>query len=70
MPAATLRDRRFLSSSEVKKLLGYSEENSGEFLQMIRKEGVPFVKLNARRFIFDEAQLAQWIDRRSYNKTA
>jgi predicted DNA-binding transcriptional regulator AlpA len=67
---ATLRDRKFLSSAEVKKMLGYSSTNASEFLQMIRKERVPFVKLNARRFIFDEAQLAAWIDRRTFGKTA
>ena len=65
-----LRDRKFLTSAEVKKMLGYSNTSAAEFMQMIRKERAPFVKLNSRRIIFDEAQLTAWIERRTFGRTA
>jgi len=65
-----LRDRKFLTSAEVKKMLGYSTSNPAEFLQMIRRERLPFIRINARRFIFDEAQLTAWIERRTFGRTA
>ncbi len=52
-----------LSSAEVMKTLGYKDR--GSFWQLVYREGIPHVRLNARVIKFPEAGLHDWIRRRS-----
>jgi hypothetical protein len=45
------------------KALGY--RNRAAFWEFVRSAGVPHIRLNARRIIFDEAALMDWMERRS-----
>lgn len=56
-------DRRFLKSSAVMEALGYT--NRAAFWEFVRAEGVPHIRLNARRIIFEELALQDWLHRRS-----
>jgi len=54
-----LSDRKFLTSTQVMKALVYTDRPS--FLAWIKHAGVPHIRLNARKFIFDEQQLSDWL---------
>jgi predicted DNA-binding transcriptional regulator AlpA len=55
--------KRFLKSGVVMELLGYQSRAS--FWDFVRRSGVPHVRLNARRILFEEQALLDWIRRRS-----
>lgn len=55
--------KRFLKSGVVMELLGY--QNRASFWDFVRRSGVPHVRLNARRILFEEQALLDWIRRRS-----
>jgi len=55
--------KRFLKSGVVMELLGYQDRAS--FWDFVRRSGVPHVRLNARRILFEEQALLDWIRRRS-----
>lgn len=56
-------DPHFFKSDQVMTMLGYSDRSS--FWQAVRQSGIPYVRVNARRCIFDREQLMAWIQRRS-----
>ena len=56
-------ERKFLKGSDVMASLGYT--NRAAFGEFVRAEGAPHTRLNARRIIFEEAALADWLQRRS-----
>jgi len=58
-----LSGRCFLKSSAVMEMLGY--KNRASFWDFVRRSGVPHVRLNQRRIMFDEIALADWLARRS-----
>ena len=58
-----LSDTRFLKSDQVRRMLGYSD--SAAFWRAIREAGIPFVKITARRFMFEEAAVRAWLDSRT-----
>jgi predicted DNA-binding transcriptional regulator AlpA len=58
----TLNGRRYLKSSAVMEMLGY--KNRASFWDFVRRSGVPHVRLNQRRIMFDEIALADWLARR------
>lgn len=61
--AATIAlPRRLLSSREVMAYFGYA--NRASFWQFVYANGVPHVRLGPRKIVFDEQQLADWIDRK------
>jgi len=62
-PSPLLNGTRFLKSSAVMAALGY--RNRCSFWEFVRRQGVPHVRLNARRILFDERALADWLDRRT-----
>lgn len=59
----SLLQRKFLKSSVVMETLGYT--NRAAFWEFVRAEGVPHIRLNARRIMFEELALTDWIQRRS-----
>jgi hypothetical protein len=62
-----LDGRRFATSSAVMGLFGYGSRAA--FHQFVKASGVPCLRLNSRRFMFDEAQLQDWIAKRSTGRT-
>lgn len=55
--------KRFVKSGAVMELLGYQDRAS--FWDFVRRSGVPHVRLNARRILFEEQALLDWLRRRS-----
>jgi hypothetical protein len=55
--------RPLLKSTEVMKFFGYT--NSTSFWQFVRSSGVPHVRLNARRLMFEPQALNDWVKHRS-----
>lgn len=53
---------RLLTSREVMETLGYND--LGSFLAFARAQGLPFIRINARKFAFEEAAVRAWLDRR------
>jgi hypothetical protein len=47
-------------------LLGYKDR--GVFWDFVHRGGVPHVRLNARKIMFDEQALADWLAHRSSNR--
>ncbi len=58
-----LGGRRYIKSAAVMELLGY--QNRAAFWAFIRNAGVPHVRLNARRIMFEEQALSDWLNRHS-----
>ena len=52
-----------LTSAAVMVRLGY--KNRSSFWQFIKSSGVPHIRLNQRRIMFDPRALNAWLDRRS-----
>lgn len=50
---------------EAMKALGYSHRPT--FMQAVRKERIPFIRINARRFVFEGAAIRAWIERKTQN---
>ena len=63
--AALANGRRLLKSSVVMALLGY--QNRSSFWEFVRRDGVPHIRLNRRRIMFEEQSLTDWLARRSSN---
>jgi predicted DNA-binding transcriptional regulator AlpA len=61
-----LSDRRLLKSETVRKLLGYDDVAS--FWIAVRAAGIPHIKVNSRRFLFDEAAVQAWLESRTVGK--
>ena len=60
---APLANRRLLKSEVVKELLGY--KGNPQFWVAVRAAGVPFIRINRRRILFDEAAVNAWLDSRT-----
>jgi predicted DNA-binding transcriptional regulator AlpA len=54
---------RYLKSTAVMTLLGYTSRAS--FWEFVRRSGVPHIRLNARRIMFEEKALLAWLAQRS-----
>ena len=57
-----LKDRRLITSQELARILGYSSRPA--FWEAVRRAGIPFIRINARRFMFDEAEVEAWLEKR------
>jgi predicted DNA-binding transcriptional regulator AlpA len=55
-----------IPSREVMAKLGYN--NRASFLEFIKREGVPFYRLGARRIMFDPAEVDSWLARHRVGK--
>lgn len=54
---------RFITHRQVMPLTGHTDPSA--FWQFVHRNGVPFVRLGARRIVFEESALRAWIDSRS-----
>jgi hypothetical protein len=55
--------RNYLKSKVVMRKLGYKDRTS--FWDFVYREGVPHTRFNARRIMFEEIALNDWLDKRS-----
>ena len=55
-----------IPSRAVMAKLGYN--NRASFLEFIKREGVPFYRLGARRIMFDPAEVDSWLARHRVGK--
>ena len=62
-PPAFSDGRRFLKSSAVMATFGY--RNRAAFWEFVRRNGVPHIRFNLRRIMFEEQALSDWLNRRS-----
>jgi hypothetical protein len=58
---APLNGAKFISPKVVFALLGYRDSSVG--WKAVRRAGIPYVRINARRILFEEVQVRAWIDR-------
>lgn len=65
-PPAFSNGRRYLKSSAVMALLGYS--NRASFWEFVRRDGVPHIRFNLRRIMFEEQALMDWLSHRASNQ--
>ena len=49
-------------SSTIMAQLGYA--NRASFLEFIKREGLPFYRLGARKFMFDPLEVDSWLAKR------
>jgi hypothetical protein len=62
-PALPLTARTLLKSSTVMALFGY--QNRSAFWDFVRRDGVPHIRFNPRRIMFEESALNDWLARHS-----
>lgn len=62
-PHSPICSRSLLKSSDVMVLFGY--RNRSAFWDFVRRDGVPHIRFNPRRIMFDEQALNDWLARRS-----
>ena len=63
MPPIALTARKLLKSDVVMELFGY--QNRSAFWDFVKRDGVPHIRFNARRIMFEEQALNDWLSRRS-----
>jgi hypothetical protein len=59
-PSVTLRDSEWAMI-----LLNYTRPRRSAFWQFVYSNGVPYVRVGARKIMFNEQAVADWIARRS-----
>lgn len=62
----TLTETRFLTSSEAQRLLRFNRRSN--FWEFVRRNGIPFVKMSARRPLFEEGALRAFIESRTVGR--
>lgn len=62
-PPPPLTARKLLKSDVVMGLFGYA--NRSAFWDFVRRDGVPHIRFNARRIMFEEKALNDWLSRHS-----
>jgi hypothetical protein len=62
-PAPVLSSGRTFTTEEAMRLFGYKDSTT--FFQSVRRAGIPFVRVSARRTIFRERDLEAWMDART-----
>jgi len=60
LPVTLLGSGKVLSTEETMALLGYFDKTT--FWQMVKRAGIPHVRLSARRAVFRERDLEAWMD--------
>jgi predicted DNA-binding transcriptional regulator AlpA len=58
-----LSERKFLRTEKVRELLGYND--TAALMQAARAAGIPFVKINGRRILWDEDAVNAWLESRT-----
>ena len=59
---------RFLTAAQVMPLLGYSDRSA--FWCAVKAAGIPFIRINARRCLFEESAVRAWLDARTVGRAA
>jgi hypothetical protein len=58
-----LNSCRLRTARQVRQLLGYNSPSG--FWQFVHSAGVPFIRLNSRRIMFDSAAVENWLRHRA-----
>ncbi len=58
---------RLRTTKEMMAYLGYTDADA--FLEFAKKSGLPRIRLNARRIMFDPVAVQAWLDRRTVGRT-
>ena len=58
-----LSEATFLKSDEVMELFGYADRSA--FWQAVKAAGIPFIRINSRRCLFEEVAVRDWLDSRT-----
>ena len=62
-PPIAFTARKLLKSDVVMELFGY--QNRSAFWDFVKRDGVPHIRFNARRIMFEEQALNDWLSRHS-----
>lgn len=63
-----ITQRPLLTPKEVRRLLNYKGSCSSSFWAFVRSAGMPFIRLNARRYLFDPAAVEAWLRKRAVGR--
>lgn len=63
MDDTPLSEAKFLKPETLQKLLGYSDR--GNFWSAVRKAQIPYIRINARRCLFEESAVKSWLAART-----
>jgi predicted DNA-binding transcriptional regulator AlpA len=58
-----LNGARFLKSDDVMRMLGYSDRSA--FWCFAKASGLPHIKLNLRRCLFEESAVREWLNEKT-----
>ena len=62
IPQVPLTEVQFFTTEQVMKLLRYRCRK--RFGEAIRANGIPFIRVSSRRFLFEEAAIRAWLESR------
>jgi predicted DNA-binding transcriptional regulator AlpA len=62
-----IEEVRLRTTKEMMAYFGYSDSEA--FLEFAKKSGLPRIRLNARRTMFDPVAVQAWVDRRTIGRT-
>jgi predicted DNA-binding transcriptional regulator AlpA len=65
---APLSGTRLLTTSEIMGLTGHNDRSA--FHQWARRAGLPFIKLSARKIVYEESAVRAWLNRRTVGGAA
>lgn len=57
-----------MRSGEVQKLLGYADRSN--FWKAVKRDRVPYVRVNRRRIVFEPGAIRAWLDSRTVGRSA
>lgn len=67
-PAPVLTSGRTFTTEEAMRLFNYKDSTT--FFQAVRRAGIPFIRVSARRAMFRERDLEAWMDARTVGAPA
>lgn len=59
---ATIGGEKYLDAATVMTVLKYTDRSA--FWKAVRDAGIPFIRINQRRCLFEESSLRAWLDSR------
>ena len=65
--ALPIKELRLRTTKEMMDYFGYSDADS--FLDFVKRSGLPRIRLNSRRIMFDPIAVQAWVDRRTIGRS-
>lgn len=63
-PYQGIHNKKLLSSVQMRKILRY--DNAASFREFVKASGIPHIKINSRRILFDQAKVDRWLAARTF----